>query len=136
MKPCKLHHLSVDKDGYGRIKHEGRNAMLAHRVAYVVHRGLKLDDIKGQIVRHTCDNPACVEPEHLLLGTVQDNVADRVSRGRGRQGIPRKLTDDQVRYSRQALLLGASYARVGAYLKVTPQVIRQIKLGLTYKDVS
>lgn len=55
----------------------------AHRVAYVVHHGLTLADIVGQVVRHTCDNPPCCNPAHLVLGSHADNAADRQERQRG-----------------------------------------------------
>lgn len=58
------------------------------------------DSIDGLVVRHTCDNPPCVEPSHLILGTQADNVADAVERGRTCRGERRanaKLTEDDVR---------------------------------------
>jgi DNA-binding XRE family transcriptional regulator len=54
---------------------------------------------KGKIVRHTCDNPLCINPKHLILGTNQDNVDDRTTRGRGAKGLNNgraKITDSQV----------------------------------------
>ena len=70
-----------DRDGYGRKSRHGK-MRYAHRLAYVDKHGLTLDDIDGQVVRHTCDNPPCVNPDHLLLGTQQDNVNDKMTRGR------------------------------------------------------
>lgn len=53
----------------------------AHRVAWVLANGRAIPN--GMIVRHTCDNPICVNPHHLLLGTHRDNIHDMNSRKRG-----------------------------------------------------
>lgn len=69
------------RGGYGnfRVFHEGRWTMRrAHRVSYELYKGA----IVEPIVRHTCDNTGCVNPEHLVLGNCQDNTDDRMSRNR------------------------------------------------------
>lgn len=63
-----------------------RAGIKLHRLVYCEAHGLSLLDIEGQVVRHTCDNPRCINPDHMVLGTHQDNVADRVARGRGAVG--------------------------------------------------
>jgi hypothetical protein len=55
-----------------------------HRVAYIVKHGLDLLDIKDRVVRHTCDNCKCLNPDHLVLGTQADNMADMWERTRER----------------------------------------------------
>ena len=72
---------SIANTGYGYF-YEGKKYILAHRDAYCEANRLNLEDIDGQVVRHSCDNPPCVNPRHLLLGTSADNVADRVARNR------------------------------------------------------
>ena len=69
-------------DGYGVINIKG-NTVLAHRYSYLMFNG-KLTE--GLVVRHTCDNPGCVNPNHLRLGTIADNVKDCVDRGRWSNG--------------------------------------------------
>ena len=54
--------------------------ILAHRIAFEREWSVKLKP--GQVVRHTCDNPGCVNPLHLMLGTQSDNIKDAVIRGR------------------------------------------------------
>lgn len=64
--------------------------MLAHRASWIIHKGdiPKGDSYHGKIVMHKCDNPSCVNPEHLSLGTQSDNVLDMVKKGRKVSGTP------------------------------------------------
>jgi hypothetical protein len=63
---------------YGQFWYEGKMRK-AHRVAYLLTHQDCPDDL---VVRHTCDNPICVNPDHLILGTVADNNKDTMDRGR------------------------------------------------------
>lgn len=86
--------------GYGRRKYKGKD-LLAHRLAYCEHHGLELEDIGGKVVRHRCDSPSCVNPEHLELGTHADNMQDMRERGRsarlqGTANGSAKLTEEDV----------------------------------------
>jgi hypothetical protein len=65
-------------NGYGQIGVNYKNK-LAHRVSYEIHIG-KIPD--GFLVRHSCDNPSCVNPSHLLLGTQKQNLEDMYFRER------------------------------------------------------
>lgn len=76
--------------GYGYIsvgnKHKGtRKEIRAHRVSYEIAKG-KLKD--GQVVMHTCDNPSCVNPNHLVAGTQSENLKDMVRKGRNKKVVP------------------------------------------------
>jgi hypothetical protein len=64
--------------GHGLLSVAGKN-LKAHRISYEIHVG---PIPAGLIIRHRCDNPPCVNPAHLEVGTRQDNVHDRDSRGR------------------------------------------------------
>jgi len=66
-------------DGYGCFHFEGKE-IGAHRVAWMLHNGPIPED---RMVCHTCDNPGCVNPSHLFLGTATDNNHDRDRKGRG-----------------------------------------------------
>jgi hypothetical protein len=68
-----------------------------HRLVFCEAHGLTLEDIAGRVVRHTCDNPRCINPLHLLIGTRADNNRDRAERGRSAKVVPsrQRLTDAQ-----------------------------------------
>lgn len=70
--------------GYAQVKAEGSNPRLGHRIVWEQFHGEIPEDL---VVRHRCDNPPCINPFHLLIGTQQDNVDDRERRGRGRYSV-------------------------------------------------
>ena len=75
--------------GYGRFKVSGKN-VAAHRISYFMHKAIMLG--RDNHVCHSCDNPRCVNPDHLWHGSNADNVADRVTKQRQHS----KLTKDDV----------------------------------------
>ena len=71
---------------YGCFRMEPRNVR-AHRWIYQYINDITLD--REQYVCHRCDNPICVNPDHLWVGTAQQNSSDMVRKGRSRKGLPR-----------------------------------------------
>jgi hypothetical protein len=76
--------------GYGKVVING----VGHnhsRVVYATRHKLEMKELQGKVVRHTCNNCWCINPEHLVLGTWQDNMDDKMQAGRWTGGQPRKL---------------------------------------------
>lgn len=94
-------------DGYGRVRWGGR-AQWAHRLARMVAFG-----DAPEAVCHTCDNPPCVNPEHLRSGTLADNAAEMWAKGRARVQFSNALLDDGLEVAVAALrAIGPERGRV------------------------
>lgn len=70
-------------NGYGTLQVNGKS-VLAHRFSYAFHKG-KIPS--GLFVLHTCDNKPCVNPRHLWIGSAQDNMTDKMKKGRYKGGF-------------------------------------------------
>lgn len=135
---CWLWIKNTYKDGYGAIVPTGaRGQVGAHRVAWQLYRG---PIPAGFLVCHKCDNPPCVNPEHLFLGTPSDNMVDSANKGRRASG-PRcgarwrfTLNAEKVRAIRSELAVsgrGAGKALAEKY-GVCRATITGIKKGKTW----
>ena len=78
--PCEEWQGARDKDGYGRLK-SGDKVFQAHRLIYMQNHGHT-----DLLILHDCDNPSCINMDHLRAGTYQDNVNDKMQRGRHNNG--------------------------------------------------
>lgn len=78
-----------NNDGYGNY-HIGKKIINAHRMAYTIIYG---DIPNGQLVCHKCDNPSCINPKHLFLGTRKDNMQDASKKGRI---VSNRLNQEQI----------------------------------------
>lgn len=99
--------------GYGAINYNNKK-LSAHRVAYQIYK----DDPGDLLVLHKCDNPICVNPEHLFLGTDSDNAKDKQVKGRchetkGIKNANAKLSVDDILKIRELATLGISYSEIG-----------------------
>ena len=139
---CWLWTAFKDKDGYGSFTDENRHSMRAHRASWIIHNGAIPI---GMCVCHKCDNPPCVRPDHLFLGTRQDNTIDMVNKGRhggGGKGVSRgsrngcaKLNEQQVLKIRELLDKGEKTDIIAARFGVYWLTIHNIKHRKTWKHL-
>jgi hypothetical protein len=97
LEPCVIWTGYKLKAGYGRRWYKGK-PRLAHRVSYSIANDIPIDEVP-KLLRHTCDNPSCINAAHLIPGTYQDNMDDRAARGRtavGSRTGSSKLTETAV----------------------------------------
>lgn len=85
-----------DKDGYGFIRISGKN-MKAHRTAFEIFNEIAIG--RANMVCHSCDNPSCINPEHLWIGDNKTNQIDAVKKKRNGS---QKLTESQVKAARRS----------------------------------
>ena len=135
---CNVWEGAIGSNGYGefRICRENtRHRYRCHRVAYELATGETLTE--DDVIRHTCDNPKCVNPKHLLKGTHKDNVADRVERDRSAKGSSNgraKLTEAGVAIARYCMTeLGVTPWMLGKVTGMDPKVFSQIRDGVTWR---
>lgn len=83
-KGCWLWQGSRFRSGYGAFMRKGQIKVGAHCLSWEIYHGQPVP--KGMVIRHTCDNPPCVRPSHLVLSTHLENIQDRDAKGRGRSG--------------------------------------------------
>lgn len=137
--------------GYGIINAMNRT-FSAHRVSYELSCG---PIPEGKSVCHKCDNPACINPEHLWLGSHSENMADMKDKGRGakppvhcgedhwRHRYPEKvkrgadnpiakLTDEQVIQMRRDYIAGAKNAELAERYGLSPNSVQDITLGRSW----
>jgi len=82
-----------------------------HRIVYCKAHGLSLEDLQGLVVMHTCDNPRCINPDHLRAGTQKENIADAHQKGR------------------KAYLRGSAHQNTKLPPEAIPEVLRRIAAG-------
>jgi len=107
---------AMDRDGYGRINAGGRDEgeLRAHRIAWEIANGPIPASI---IVCHKCDNPSCVRPSHLYVGTIADNQRDMAARRRGNRsgvGLPYGVSPNGQRWKVQ-IRTGGHNQHFGTY---------------------
>jgi hypothetical protein len=141
--PCIEWQGNRDTGGYGRDRRRERlqrfGTGLAHRQAWMeAHGPIGPDDV----VMHKCDNPPCVNIDHLQVGTVADNNADKWAKGRGRTGhVPSgpdhwnaRFTADQVAEIRSEMAKGRTGGSLARQFGVCHQLIYDIRNGKRYPE--
>jgi len=112
----------------------GKQKWYGHHFAWFITHGYK----STMVLRHSCDTPRCVNPNHLSEGTHADNMRDKVERQRqpyGEQVWLAKLTDNDVRQIRQLLQSGMKQTEVAKLFPVSSITIGQIHLKKTWRHV-
>lgn len=126
----------ISAKGYGRVSRHCGTRSNAHRVSWIIHYG----EIQGNLfVCHKCDNRRCVNPSHLFLGTNNDNMQDKIKKGRSFvlscEDHPRaKLTGHDVREIRR-LIKTTTTAELAAYFGISQSTVRNIVSGKTWKNL-
>ena len=121
------------EEGYGQMSYFGITEK-AHRVSWILH----VSSIpKGMCIIHKCNNRKCVNPDHLYIGTVSDNVQDAIKSGSfsGRGHGIKKLTKLDVLYIRDMLALGTPHWLIAKQYNVSRTAISGISTGKTWSHV-
>jgi hypothetical protein len=131
---CWLWTGAMNRDGYGHARRDSKT-QLAHRVSYQMHRG---PIPEGMCVCHTCDEPSCVNPDHLWLGTHLDNVRDMNAKGRhhdasGEANGRAKLTIEKVREIRAKLANGQARKNIVTEYGISRSSVSLIHLGKIWR---
>lgn len=123
--------------GYGALRNRDSagkwTTPKAHRLSYEHFHGPIPD---GMVVMHSCDNPGCVNPAHLSVGTNKENVDDRQSKGRQARGLKNshnKLTEEQVR---EIFAATGSLSEIAEAYGVQYACVSKIKLGRNWKHLN
>lgn len=130
---CWLWTAGKFSNGYGAFRINGNNVR-AHRFSFFLKQQMPIPN--NTVVRHSCDTKACVNPQHLLIGSQQDNVDDRNSRGRQAKGesVPTaKLTDGQIESVRRDL---RSQRKIATAFGVTRTAVQKIQQRKAWKHVA
>jgi hypothetical protein len=133
IRECGCHEWTgrLQPNGYGQVRANGKTAY-AHRVAWELANGSLP---RGAYVLHECDNRRCVNPEHLRLGTFQDNMDDMTAKKRhahGERNGHAKLTAADVRAIRGS---DALHAVIAERFGVSQPLVSMIRSGRIWKNV-
>lgn len=119
-----------NRDGYGLIKWD-KTMKRANRISWVIHNGNIPDGLQ---VLHTCDNPACVNPNHLFLGTPKVNSDDKIKKGRhinpagennGKSVLTQSQADEiRLLYTNHNLTQCEIAKRYGVHQTVISRIVR------------
>jgi hypothetical protein len=122
--------------GYGKLRVNGKN-IKAHRFSYQLHKG-EIPD--GMFILHSCDNPKCIRPDHLSIGTHAENMRDMINKNRdnkakGSAAGQAKLTENQVIEIKQKLNLGIKQKIIAQEYNIDDSNISRIKTGKNWAHI-
>lgn len=140
---CREWQGSRNKDGYGQL---GNQAIFetfrikgTHRLMYQCVTGHEYAGRHEQIL-HSCDNPACLEPRHLSLGSARDNMLDCIAKGRrnfiyGERVSTAKVTVEEVKLIKALLAQKIKGRKIAELFGITANIVSQIKTGKSWRSV-
>jgi len=128
---CWIWKGAKQKSGYGRFKINGK-LYLAHRVCYELTFGIIPNNLW---VLHKCDNPKCVNPHHLFLGTRSDNMNDALKKGRlkitldklHKSNPHKKINSNQIKEIKILIQNGSTEREIGKLFNICHQSVNYIK---------
>ena len=137
---CWEYQGNIGPNGYGRFTIYARDLapqkrkFAAHRVSYAYYNGI---DPAELCVCHHCDNPLCINPDHLFLGTNKDNTADMIAKGRAapqdcENNGGSKLTREVVVSVVSSIRQGKTNKAIARTLPITHSQVSQIRLGKSW----
>lgn len=127
----------TDRDGYGAVSIFNQLGSKRIRGAHRISAWLDGRDPRGHFVCHTCDNPTCVNPSHLVIADVQWNNADKTAKGRnsklpGTKNHMSKLTEELVLQIRNDT---RHYKEIAKEIGVHPETVRMAKTRTTWRHI-
>jgi hypothetical protein len=122
-------------DGYGFCGFGGKRNLRPHRVAFgIANPGF----VKSLYICHRCDNPLCCNPAHLFSGTQQDNMSDKVNKGRQARGETHgmvRLTGEQALRMRELRAQGETFRSIGEAFGMSTRQAWRICMGKSWKHL-
>ena len=123
---CLECNLTPNTNGYCKVPNSGNE--MAHRFVYKNKKG----PIGSLFVLHTCDNKRCINPNHLWLGTAQDNMLDRSLKGRtSHHGRPKAISDEEAEEIVKLRKLGVSYRVIALKYTASEGAVRNAAIRMT-----
>jgi hypothetical protein len=126
-----------DRDGYGLLTHHRGKQIRAHRASYEFHVA-KIP--VGLLVCHSCDNPSCINPNHLFVGTSKENTRDMLDKNRrpvlrGERHPNAKLTNNQVTQIKQLRSENRLLKDIANQFNISFQTVSSITKGTTWNNI-
>lgn len=128
---CHIHRGGKDWDGYALCK-LGNVSFRAHRLSWEFHNNSKIPH--GEIVMHSCDNPPCINPAHLSVGTTKKNMEDKHDKGRaavqaGPSNNASKVTPQMAEEAKKRLLSGEKRSVIAKSLGISKGTLELMCYG-------
>lgn len=120
---------SKNHGGYGQFGANGKG-YISHRVSWSISNG---DIPKGMLICHHCDNPPCVNPDHLFLGTYQDNMDDKMRKGR--HGTQKVRTRD-IPIMMMCRRKGMEYSDIADLFSLSTSTVNNILIGRAWSSIT